>query len=213
VAVSDRPEGPFTPEPEAIEGSYSIDPAVFGDDDGAFYMVFGGIWGGQLQKYRDNAYAASHREPLPHQPALGPRIARLADGMTQFAEPSREIVILDEHGQPLLAGDHARRYFEGPWMHAYQGRYYLSYSTGDTHLLCYATSDNPYGPYTYQGPILTEVVGWTTHHSICEFEGRWYLFYHDSLLSGGVTHLRSIKMAELRYDEDGAIRCLHPYGE
>lgn len=34
VAVSDKPEGPFVPEPAAIEGSYSIDPAVFVDDDG-----------------------------------------------------------------------------------------------------------------------------------------------------------------------------------
>ncbi|WP_198651620.1 glycoside hydrolase family 43 protein [Dyella sp. C11] len=211
VAVSDSPEGPFAPEPEAIEGSYSIDPAVFGDG-GSFYMIFGGIWGGQLQKYRDNAYDEGHREPLPHQPALGPRIARLGDDMKQFAEAPREIVIVDEHGAPLLAGDHDRRYFEGPWMHTYQGRYYLSYSTGDTHRLCYAVSDNPYGPFTYQGVMLTEVVGWTTHHSICEVEGKWFLFYHDSLLSGGVTHLRSIKMTELTYDADGRIRQIDPYG-
>ena len=213
VAVADRPEGPFAPEPEAIEGSYSIDPAVFGDDDGAFYMLFGGLWGGQLQKYRDNAYAQSHREPLPHQPALGPRIARLAQDMKQFAEAPREVLIVDEHGKPLLAGDHERRYFEGPWMHKYRGRYYLSYSTGDTHFLCYATSDDPYGPYTYRGKILTEVVGWTTHHSICEVDGSWYLFYHDALLSGGVTHLRSIKMTELHYDAHGDIECIHPYGD
>ncbi len=83
------------------------------------------------------------------------------------------------------------------------GRYYLSYSTGDTHLLCYATADNPYGPFTYQGQILRPVVGWTTHHSVCEYEGRWYLFYHDSLLSGGVTHLRSIKATELHHDAQG----------
>ncbi|HLT03845.1 MAG TPA: family 43 glycosylhydrolase, partial [Pseudomonas sp.] len=63
VAVGDRPEGPFKPEPEAIKGSYSIDPAVFGDDDGEYYMYFGGLWGGQLQKYRDNRYDAAHEEP------------------------------------------------------------------------------------------------------------------------------------------------------
>lgn len=97
-------------------------------------------------------------------------------------------------------------------MHKYQGRYYLSYSTGDTHLLCYAIADNPYGPFVYQGILLSPVVGWTTHHSICEFQGRWYLFYHDSILSGGVTHLRSVKMTELHYDADGRIPTLHPYG-
>jgi hypothetical protein len=46
--------------------------------------------------------------------------------MTQFAELPREVVILDEDGRPLRAGDHDRRYFEGPWMHRYRGRYYLS---------------------------------------------------------------------------------------
>lgn len=212
VAVGDRPEGPFAPEPEAIEGSYSIDPAVFADDDGEHYMYFGGIWGGQLQKYRDNRYNASHEEPAADEPALAPRVARLRDDMKQFAEAPREVRILDEAGRPLLAGDHDRRYFEAPWMHEYRGRYYLSWSTGDTHLLCYAVGDNPYGPFTYQGKILTPVVGWTTHHSICAFEGRWYLFYHDALLSGGVTHLRSVKVTELHYDDQGRIPTIHPYG-
>jgi hypothetical protein len=213
VAVGNRPEGPFKAEPEAIMGSYSIDPAVLRDEDGSHYMAFGGLWGGQLQSYRDNVYAQTNAEPADDEPALGPRIARLSDDMKQFAEPAREIVILDEHGQPLRAGDHARRYFEGPWLHTYRGKYYLSYSTGDTHLICYAIADNVYGPYTWQGVILTPVVGWTTHHSIVAFDGTWWLYYHDSLLSGGVTHLRSIKATELRYDEDGRILTVHPYGQ
>jgi hypothetical protein len=91
------------------------------------------------------------------------------------------------------------------------GKYYFSYSTGDTHYLCYAIGDNPYGPFTYAGTILNPVVGWTSHHSICEFEGRWYLFYHDSSLSKGVTHLRSIKMTEIKYDDEGKIITLDPY--
>ncbi|KAF1685331.1 alpha-N-arabinofuranosidase [Pseudoxanthomonas broegbernensis] len=213
VAVGDRPEGPFAAEPEPIAGSYSIDPAVFADDDGEHYMYFGGIWGGQLQKYRDNRYDAAHEEPADDEPALGPKVARLSADMKRFAEAPREVLIVDEAGEPLRAGDHDRRYFEGPWMHKYQGRYYLSYSTGDTHLLCYATSDDPYGPFVYQGVILTPVVGWTTHHSIVEFEGRWWLYYHDAILSGGVTHLRSAKVAELHYDADGRFKTLHPYGQ
>jgi beta-xylosidase len=213
VALGNRPEGPFKAEPEAIEGSYSIDPAVLRDEDGTHYMAFGGLWGGQLQSYRDNIYAQTNAEPADDEPALGPRIARLTDDMKQFAEPPREIVILDEHRQPLRAGDHARRYFEGPWLHKYRGKYYLSYSTGNTHLLCYATADNVYGPYTWRGVILTPVLGWTTHHSIVAFDGKWWLYYHDSLLSDGVTHLRSMKVTELRYDEDGRILTLHPYGK
>lgn len=212
VAASHRPEGPFIPEPEPMAGTYSIDPAVYEDDDGTHYLYFGGIWGGQLQKYRDNRYDAAHEEPAGDAPALGPRVGRLDACMTRLAEPTREIIILDEHGQPLRADDHARRFFEGPWLHKYQGRYYLSYSTGDTHLLCYAVGDSPYGPFTYGGVILTPVVGWTTHHSICAFEGQWYLFYHDAVLSGGVTHLRSVKCTPLHIEADGSIRTIHPYG-
>ncbi len=211
VAVADSPAGPFEPRPEAIKGSYSIDPAVFADDDGAHYMYFGGIWGGQLQNYRNNKYDANLAEPADAEPALGPIIARLTDDMLEFAETPQELVILDEQGQPLLAGDHDRRFFEAAWVHKYQGQYYFSYSTGNTHYICYATGDNPYGPFTYRGRILTPVIGWTTHHSICEFEDKWYLFYHDSTLSEGVTHLRSAKMAEITYDAEGAIQTLKPY--
>ncbi len=212
VATSDRPEGPFKAEPRAIEGSYSIDPAVLADEDGSFYMVFGGLWGGQLQKYRDNIYAPGNTEPTDHETALGPRLARLSADMKQFAEAPRELVILDAEGKPLRAGDHARRYFEGPWMHRHRGRYYLSWSTGNTHVLCHAIGENPYGPFRYAGVILTPVLGWTTHHSIVEFEGRWWLYYHDTLLSGGIDHLRNIKVAELHYDMEGRIQTLHPYG-
>ena len=211
VAVADSPVGPFQAQPEPIAGSYSIDPAVFADDDGSFYMYFGGIWGGQLQNYRNNRYSADYAEPKADEPALGPKVAKLRDDMLEFAEAPREVLILDEQGQPLLAGDTDRRFFEASWLHKYQGKYYFSYSTGDSHFLCYATGDNPYGPFTYQGRILEPVVGWTTHHSICEFAGKWYLFYHDSILSEGVTHLRSVKMAEIQYDAAGKIQTLKPY--
>jgi hypothetical protein len=211
VATSDSPVGPFAPEPEPIKGSYSIDPAVFEDEDGKFYMYLGGIWGGQLQKYRNNKYAEENEEPLANEPALGPIVARLSDDMKEFAEAPKEIKILDKSGKIILAGDHDCRFFEGPWMHKYNGKYYFSYSTGDTHFICYAIGDNPYGPFTYQGRILNPVIGWTTHHSICEIDEKWYLFYHDSSLSKGVTHLRSIKVTEITYNEDGTIITINPY--
>ncbi len=213
VAVGDNPEGPFQAEPEPMTGSYSIDPAVYADDNGEYYIYWGGLWGGQLQYYPGNDYDASAGLRDDNEFAYGPRVARLADDMLQFGEAPREIQILDEQGEPLKAGDNSRRYFEGPWVHKYRGTYYLSYSTGDTHYICYATGDNPYGPFTYRGRILNPVVGWTTHHSICEVDEKWYLFYHDSTLSEGVTHLRSIKMVELEYEDDGAIKTIDPYPE
>ncbi len=213
VAISDSPVGPFLPERKAIKNSYSIDPAVFQDDDGKYYMYFGGIWGGQLQSYRNNTYSPDFKEPLPGEKSLGPRVALLGDDMKEFAEEVKEINILDPHGLSLLAGDNDRRFFEASWMHKYRGKYYFSYSTGDTHFICYAIGDSPYGPFTYQGRILNPVVGWTTHHSICSFKGKWYLFYHDSSLSKGVTHLRSVKVTELSYDENGKIHLIEPYIE
>jgi hypothetical protein len=211
VAISDKPEGPFIAEANAIKNSYSIDPAVFEDEDGSYYMYFGGIWGGQLQNYRNNKYAKDNQEPLENEPQLGPIIAKLTDDLKEFAEEPKEITILDEEGNVLLAGDNERRFFEASWMHKYNNKYYFSYSTGDTHYICYATGDNPYGPFTYQGRILNPVIGWTSHHSICELEGKWYLFYHDSSLSNGVTHLRSVKVTEITYKDDGSIVTINPY--
>lgn len=208
VATANNPAGPFVPEINYIKGSYSIDPCVFKNADGKHYMYFGGLWGGQLQNYRNNQLLEKGSEPKDHKPALCPKVVKLAENMLEFAEPPRDLVILDEEGNPLTAGDHNRRFFEASWMHVYNGKYYFSYSTGNTHLLCYAIGDNPYGPFTYKGVILTPVVGWTTHHSIVEFHGKWYLFHHDSVPSGGKTWLRSMKVIELEYNSDGTIRTI-----
>ena len=213
VAVGQSPTGPFAARPAPIDGSYSIDPAVFKDTDGAYYMYFGGIWGGQLQRWASGTYKPEDVYPAKDQPALSPKIARLADDMASFAHPPRDVVIQDEKGAPLKAGDNARRFFEAAWMHKYNGTYYFSYSTGDTHYLVYATGKSPYGPFTYRGRILEPVLGWTTHHSIVEFQGRWYLFYHDAQLSGGQTHLRNVKVTELKYRDDGSIVTIDPYVE
>lgn len=207
VAISDKPEGPFIPQPDPIRGSYSIDAAVFRDDDGSYYMYFGGIWGGQLQRYRDNKAIESPCLPADNEPALPSRVVKLSDNLLEFAEEPRPVIVLGEDGKPLFAGD-PHRFFEASWMHKYKGKYYFSYSTGDTHLLCYAVGDNPYGPFTYQGVILTPVVGWTTHHSIAEYKGKWYLFHHDCVPSGGKTWLRSLKVVELEYDEEGKIQTI-----
>ncbi|MBQ4275337.1 MAG: glycoside hydrolase family 43 protein [Lachnospiraceae bacterium] len=205
VAVSDKPEGPFKPEDNYIEGSFSIDPAVLVDDDGQSYIYFGGLWGGQLEKWQTGKFVADPAEIPADAAALGPRVAKLSDDMLHITETPMQITILDENGEPIKAGDEDRRYFEGPWMHKYNGKYYLSYSTGTTHYIVYATSDSPKGPFTYQGRILEPVIGWTTHHSIVEWNGKWYLFYHDSSLSGGINHRRCVKFRELKYDADGKI--------
>ncbi|TGE27939.1 glycoside hydrolase family 43 protein [Hymenobacter metallicola] len=212
VATSKSPTGPFKAEPKPMEGSLSIDPAVFTDTDGKTYMYMGGIWGGQLQRWRTGKYDASkpkEQEPAATEPSVGPRVARLGADMKQFAEPVREVKIVDKDGKVLLSGDNNRRFFEGAWMHKFNGKYYLTYSTGDTHFLAYATSTSPYGPFTYQGNFMNPVQGWTTHHSIIEFKGKWYIFYHDTELSNK-TWLRNVKVTELKRGADGSIATINP---
>lgn len=217
VATGDRPEGPFAPEESYIPGSYSIDPAVLVDDDPdrTGYLYFGGLWGGQLQCYQkgndvfDEAWSGAKEPSGAGAHALGPRVARLSGDFRTLAGEVREVEILDpDTGARIAADDHDRRFFEAAWCHKRRGRYYLSYSTGDTHYLCYAVGGSPQGPFTYGGRMLEPVLGWTTHHSVVEFpEGsdRWWLFYHDCELSGGVNHLRSVKVKEVWHDEDGKI--------
>ncbi|KAK6070819.1 Xylosidase/arabinosidase 1 [Seiridium cupressi] len=217
VAVGDKPEGPFVPDPEPIKGSISIDPASFVDEDGKAFLYFGGLWGGQLQCYQDGSDKFEAKWQGPQEPAgkekkaLFPKVARLGDDMRSFDGDIQDLVILDpETGEPIDADDHDRRFFEAAWLHRKDGVYYFSYSTGDTHYIVYATSNSPLGPFTYAGRILEPVLGWTTHHSIVEFQGRWLLFHHDCELSKGVDHLRSVKVKEIFYDKEGKITTEKP---
>lgn len=212
VAVGEKPDGPFDAETEPIEGSYSIDPASFVDDDGQAYLYFGGIWGGQLQCWRTGKFVREAYETMEasgDEPAIFPRVAKLNNSMRSFDGGVHELVVNDTNGEPIHSSKHDRRFFEAPWMHKYNGKYYFSYSTGDTHFVVYAVGDSPLGPFQYQGRILEPVQGWTTHHSIVEFQEKWYLFYHDVSLSSK-NHLRSVKVRELVYDADGKLGLAQP---
>lgn len=207
VATSKSPVGPFKAEKEPIKGSYSIDPCVFKDKDGSFYIYFGGIWGGQLHRWNKNTYQANAKYPKKGEQARLPRIAKLSADMKSFSEKVKEVKILDENGNLFLEDNNDKRFFEAAWVHIYKGKYYFSYSTGDTFNICYAIGDSPYGPFTYKGIVLKPVSGWTNHHSIVEFKGKWYIYYHDTLISNK-THLRNIKVAELNYNPDGSIQTI-----
>ncbi|MCH1487747.1 MAG: glycoside hydrolase family 43 protein [Pseudomonadales bacterium] len=211
VATSTSPTGPFKAQEHYIKGTYSIDPAVFEDSDGTHYMYWGGIWGGQLQRWHSGAYNTEDVYPADTEPAYAPLIAKLSGDMLELAEPPKDVLIYDTDGSLICAGDSERRFFEAAWLHKHEGVYYFSYSTGDTHKIVYATGDNPYGPFTYQGIILQPVLGWTNHHSIAQYNDKWFLFYHDSSLSQGQTHLRCVKMTELVHDDNGDIQTIDAY--
>ena len=211
VATSKSPAGPFIPQPDYMKGSFSIDPAVLVDDDNKAYIYIGGLWGGQLEKWQTGEYIPDAEGPAPSEPALGPVVAELSDDMLSLKEPLKEISIVDENGNPILAGDEERRFFEAPWVYKYNGYYYLTYSTGTTHYIVYAISKNPKGPFVYKGRILEPVIGWTTHQSVVQIGDKWYLFYHDSSLSNGVNQKRCVKYTELVHNPDGTIKTIEPY--
>lgn len=113
-------------------------------------------------------------------------------------------------------------FFEAVWMHKYKGKYYISYSTGP-HIkgkgpqIAYAIAERPLGPYKYMGVILDEVSSGTNHHSIVEYKGKWYIFYHTSERALSqipensperkfVQWRRSVCVAPLFYNPDGSIQ-------
>jgi hypothetical protein len=213
VATSKNPMGPFKAEPQPIAGSFSMDPAVFTDKDGKTYMYFGGIWGGQLQRWKNGIFDPNGSDTdllQEDQPALSGKVVRMNTDMKSFAEAPHDAVILGQNGKPVTGGEHDKRFFEASWMVRRGGTYYYTYSTGDTHFLNYATGTSPYGPFTYRGHFLLPVQGWTTHHSIIEKDDKWWLFYADTQRSNN-NHLRNVKMTELFFNPDGTIKPIDPF--
>lgn len=103
---------------------------------------------------------------------------------------------------------------EGPFVFARDGTYYLTYPhvENKTERLEYATSTSPMGPFKWAGVILDEAHSgcWTVHHSILEYQGQWYLFYHDKDLSPSFDKNRAIRADKLFFNADGTIRKVIP---
>lgn len=97
---------------------------------------------------------------------------------------------------------------EAPWIHKYNGKYYLSYASGLPERIAYAMADHIEGPYIYKG-ILNEVAGNsdTNHQSIVEFKGEWYFIYHAGIQQpNGSSSTRSTCIDRLYYNPDGTMR-------
>jgi hypothetical protein len=98
---------------------------------------------------------------------------------------------------------------EGPWVFERNGLYYLTFPHVENQIerLEYAIGDNPMGPFKMTGVIMDEspMNCWTNHHSIIEYKGQWYLFYHQNHLSPKFDKNRSICIDSLFFNEDGTI--------
>ncbi len=103
-------------------------------------------------------------------------------GGLQGAKLGKDMMSLD--GEPVRFQFPGEGLKEGPFAFEYNGNYYLTYPSvfknGETEQIDYAMSKNPLGPYEYKGTIMQKHQNgcWTNHHSIVNFKGQWYMFYH-----------------------------------
>jgi hypothetical protein len=130
-------------------------------------------------------------------------VAKLKPNMTEI---EGEAVVIDNlPTQGLL---------EGPFVFERKGTYYLTYPHVENKIerLEYATSNSPMGPFKQAGVILDESESgcWTVHHSILDWQGQSYLFYHDRDLSPAFDKNRSIRADKLFFNPDGTIQKVKP---
>ena len=186
VAIADSPEGPFIPEPEPIKGINGIDPCVLQASDGNAYIFWGN---GRCAKLKPNMKELADDNPK---------------SKVKFGNREMEMI-----GVNCLEGL-PNRQAEGPFAFEYNGNYYLTYPyvREKTEVLGYAMSKNPMGPYEYKGLIMAEQPNgcWTNHHSIVNYKGQWYLFYHHNYFSPRDDKRRSACIEKLFFNPDGTIQ-------
>ncbi|BBI30836.1 hypothetical protein KCTCHS21_02350 [Cohnella abietis] len=171
VATSDKPAADFNVKGyiEGLPGDSLIDPSVFRDDDGSYYLYAGG--GGK-------SYGV-----------------KLADDMMSMDGQLKQFAELQD-------------FHEATWVFKREGIYYLMYADNHSggNQMRYATSDSPLGPWKNRGVFLDPVKNsGTTHGSIVQFKGNWYLFYHNAEISSNGT-LRSVCVDRVFFNEDGTIQ-------
>ena len=199
VAIANQPEGPFTCVQEPIMGISGIDPCVLIDDDGSAYIYWSG---------------------------MGIRGARLKENMLELDGELQEVKIPKRDGMPemppMKMGGQVMEglpdgFKEGPFAFKRNGWYYLTFpwvrgntsnGANPTETLAYAMSKSPLGPWDFKGIIMAEHDNhcWTNHHSILEYKGQWYIFYHRNDFSPNMDKRRSARIEKIAFNSDGTIQ-------
>ena len=190
VAIADHPEGPYIPQPEPIKGINGIDPCVLQASDGNAYIFWGN---GRCAKLKPNMIELADDNPK-----------------TTMKWGNREMEMI---GVNCLEGLPSRQ-AEGPFAFEKDGNFYLTYPyvKENTEVLAYAMSKNPMGPYEYKGIIMERSQNecWTNHHSIVNYKGQWYLFYHHNDYSPNFDKNRSVRIDKISFLPDGTIEQVTP---
>lgn len=203
VATAEKPEGPFTPEAEPIKGISGIDPCVLVDDDGQAYIYWSGmgIRGAKLKSNMKEVDGELQEVKMPRR-----------EGMPEM--PPMKVAGQTMEGLP-------EGFKEGPFAFKRGSWYYLTFPwvRGDTsngknptETLAYAMSQSPLGPWDFKGIIMAEHENhcWTNHHSLVEYRGQWYLFYHHNDFSPRDDKRRSVCIEKVAFNADGTIREVKP---
>ena len=205
VAVADAPTGPFeflgfvrNADGAPMEKYVCFDPAVL-NDEGVIRLYYGTQYGTDEspEVQREPAFEKNlmemfgkSAEEIRSYPdnVMGPICAVLCDDMLTIKEEPKHLIPYHVKGTPF----EAHPFFEASSMRKVGEKYYFIYSSWLNHELCYATSDKPDGDFIFGGTIVSNGdVGYngrkaeerlnmtgTTHGSIIELNGLWYVFYH-----------------------------------
>jgi beta-xylosidase len=184
VAVADRPQGPFRdllgkPLVGAFHhGAQPIDPGVFRDDDGSYYLLYGG-WGHLVIARLRPDFTGF--EPLP-------------DGST-FKEITPDHYV---EGPMMFrrGGKYYLMWSEGGWTGP---DYSVAYAIGDSPL-------GPFkriGKILQQDPAIATGAG---HHSLLHTpDDRWYIVYHRRPKGETAANHRVVCIDRLYFDAKGFI--------
>lgn len=130
-------------------------------------------------------------------------VAKLKDNMIELASEPQIIANLPEKGLK-----------EGPFLFERNGIYYLTIPHVENKIerLEYAIGNNPMGPFKMAGVVMDEspMNCWTNHQSFVQYNGQWYLFYHQDAYSPKFDKNRSICIDSLFFNADGTIQKVIP---
>ena len=230
VAVCDTPAGQYeylgvvkSPDGSPMLKYICFDPAVL-NDDGTIRLYYGTQYD---YEERDDfltndfylqdeiqMFGRSREEILSYPDSImGPVMAVLSDDMLTVKEEAKHIIPYRVKGTSF----EAHPFFEGSSMRKVGRKYYFIYSSWQNHELCYATSDQPDRDFVFGGTIISNGdIGYrgrdtqhklnmtgTTHGSIIEINGQWYVFYHR--LTHKSDYSRQACVEKIRILEDGSI--------
>lgn len=230
VAVCDTPAGKYeylgvvkNPDGSPMLKYICFDPAVL-NDDGTIRLYYGTQY--DYEERNDfltndfylqdeiEMFGRSREEILSYPDSImGPVMAVLSDDMLTVKEEAKHIIPYRVKGTSF----EAHPFFEGSSMRKVGKKYYFIYSSWQNHELCYATSDQPDRDFVFGGTIVSNGdIGYrgrdtqhklnmtgTTHGSIIEINGQWYVFYHR--LTHKSDYSRQACAEKIRILEDGSI--------